>query len=600
MKILLTALNSKYIHSNLAIYSLKAYADAVLGSDMGASECLHGSGDRASELSAIEIAEYTINQPLSRIMADIYRKNPKLLFLSCYIWNRSEIMQLAEDLGKVMPGTDIWLGGPEVSYDAEETLNELPLIKGIIRGEGEKPFTEIVRAYFADNTTRTRVDEELKNISDLTFREASGGIICTPQSRRMDFDSVPFPYENFDEFNNRIIYYESSRGCPFRCSYCLSSVDKSLKFRSPELVKDELKRFLDSNIPQVKFIDRTFNCNHKHAGEIWRFIRDNDNGITNFHFEVAADLMNDEELELLGSMRAGQVQLEIGVQSTNIRTLTEINRPMDFGKVCEIVTKLKSGNNIHLHLDLIAGLPFEDMQSFRLSFNDVFALRPHQLQLGFLKVLKGSPMESGSEKYGLRYTEAAPYEVLQTRWISYGELTALKSVEEMVDIYYNSGQFMRTVELLLGEFDDAFGFFEALALWHQKKGLELINLSRNSRYEMLLEFGSEYAGTAKGTVAGCVGSEELLQALVFDYYSRDNVKNRPEFLGEETAEKEYTKEFYRREASEHKILRSHECIAADVRLLRRLTHIEKFGDKYYLFDYTQRDPMTNNANVIEL
>lgn len=600
MKILLTALNSKYIHSNLAIYSLKAYADAVLGSDMGASECLHGSGDRASELSAIEIAEYTINQPLSRIMADIYRKNPKLLFLSCYIWNRSEIMQLAEDLGKVMPGTDIWLGGPEVSYDAEETLNELPLIKGIIRGEGEKPFTEIVRAYFADNTTRTRVDEELKNISDLTFREASGGIICTPQSRRMDFDSVPFPYENFDEFNNRIIYYESSRGCPFRCSYCLSSVDKSLKFRSPELVKDELKRFLDSNIPQVKFIDRTFNCNHKHAGEIWRFIRDNDNGITNFHFEVAADLMNDEELELLGSMRAGQVQLEIGVQSTNIRTLTEINRPMDFGKVCEIVTKLKSGNNIHLHLDLIAGLPFEDMQSFRLSFNDVFALRPHQLQLGFLKVLKGSPMESGSEKYGLRYTEAAPYEVLQTRWISYGELTALKSVEEMVDIYYNSGQFMRTVELLLGEFDDAFGFFEALALWHQKKGLELINLSRNSRYEMLLEFGSEYAGTAKGTVAGCVGSEELLQALVFDYYSRDNVKNRPEFLGEETAEKEYTKEFYRREASEHKILRSPECIAADVRLLRRLTHIEKLGDKYYLFDYTQRDPMTNNANVIEL
>ena len=600
MKILLTALNSKYIHSNLAIYSLKAYADAVLGSDMGASECLHGSGDRASELSAIEIAEYTINQPLSRIMADIYRKNPKLLFLSCYIWNRSEIMQLAEDLGKVMPGTDIWLGGPEVSYDAEETLNELPLIKGIIRGEGEKPFTEIVRAYFADNTTRTRVDEELKNISDLTFREASGGIICTPQSRRIDFDSVPFPYENFDEFNNRIIYYESSRGCPFRCSYCLSSVDKSLKFRSPELVKDELKRFLDSNIPQVKFIDRTFNCNHKHAGEIWRFIRDNDNGITNFHFEVAADLMNDEELELLGSMRAGQVQLEIGVQSTNIRTLTEINRPMDFGKVCEIVTKLKSGNNIHLHLDLIAGLPFEDMQSFRKSFNDIFALRPHQLQLGFLKVLKGSPMESGSEKYGLRYTEAAPYEVLQTRWISYGELTALKSVEEMVDIYYNSGQFMRTVELLLGEFDDAFGFFEALALWHQKKGLELINLSRNSRYEMLLEFGSEYAGTAKGTVAGCVGSEELLQALVFDYYSRDNVKNRPEFLGEETAEKEYTKEFYRREASEHKILRSPECVAADVRLLRRLTHIEKLGDKYYLFDYTQRDPMTNNANVIEL
>lgn len=615
MKILLVALNSKYIHSNLAVYSLKAYADAVLGSNMGASGYLYGSGDRASEITAIEIDEYTINQPLGRIMADIYRKAPDVLFLSCYIWNRSEIMQLAEDLGKVMPDTDIWLGGPEVSYDAEETLNELPLIKGIIRGEGEKPFTEIVRAYITENTTGIRVEVSLRNISDLTFREASGEIISTPQSRRMDFDSVPFPYKNLDEFDNRIIYYESSRGCPFRCSYCLSSVDKSLKFRSPELVKSELKGFLDSGIPQVKFIDRTFNCDHRHAGEIWRFIRDNDNGITNFHFEVAADLMNDEELELLGSMRAGQVQLEIGVQSTNIRTLTEINRPMDFGKVCETVTKLKAGNNIHLHLDLIAGLPFEDMRSFRKSFNDVFSLRPHQLQLGFLKVLKGSPMESGREKYGLRYTEASPYEILQTRWISYEELIVLKSVEEMVDVYYNSGQYVNTVELLLDVFDDAFGFFEALALWYQKKGLEMINLSRNSRYELLLEFGSEYAsGTEAAAViaadevaegTGDIGSggfdrEELLQALVFDYYSRDNVKNRPEFLGEETAENEYTKEFYRQEASEHSILRSPECIDADVRLLRRLTHIEKLGGKYYLFDYTQRNPMTNNVNVIDV
>lgn len=592
MKIVLAALNSKYIHSNLAVYSLKAYADDEL------QRC----GD-ISEPPDIEIAEYTINQPYGKVMADLYRKIPDVLFLSCYIWNRREIELLAEDMAKVMPGLDIWLGGPEVSYDAEETVRKLPLIRGVIRGEGEKAFSEVLKVYCNTKTIsgfrRYNSDEMLKKISDITFREASGRIISAAESHRLDFDTVPFPYNNLDEFSNRIIYYESSRGCPFRCSYCLSSVDKSLAFRADEIVKSELKRFLDLKVPQVKFIDRTFNCEHEHAGQIWRFIRENDNGVTNFHFEVAADLLTDYEMELLRSMRAGQVQLEIGVQSTNIRTLTEINRPMDFGKVCRAVSKLRAGNNIHLHLDLIAGLPFEDMQSFRKSFNDIFALRPHQLQLGFLKVLKGSPMDRNSEKYGLRYTDAAPYEVLQTRWISYGELMVLKAVEEMVEVYYNSGQFMRTVELLLDLFEDAFGLFEVLGLWHQERGYELVNLSRNSRYELLLEFGSGYAADAKGTAAGCVGSEELLQALVFDYYSRDNVKNRPEFLGEETAEKEYTKEFYRKEASEHRILRSPECIDADVRLLRRLTHIEKIGGKYYLFDYTQRDPMSGNAEVIE-
>lgn len=582
MKILIAAINSKYIHANLAIYSLKSYADRAL------VQC-----SAISELPKIETAEYTINQPKARVMADIFRKAPDILFLSCYIWNRNEIENLAADIGKVMPGVEIWLGGPEVSYDAEETVRKLTLVRGVIRGEGEKAFAEIVKAYCGDKSVRDitvkTVYDELEQISDLTFREASGKIINTPESRRIDFDSVPFPYQDMNMFSNRIIYYESSRGCPFRCSYCLSSVDKRLDFRSPEIVKSELRYFIDLGIPQVKFIDRTFNCNHEHAWEIWQFIRDNDNGITNFHFEVAADLMTEEEIALLGSMRTGQVQLEIGVQSTNEKTLKEINRPMDFGRVCEVVSAIRAVNNIHLHLDLIAGLPFEDIRSFRSSFNDIFALRPHQLQLGFLKVLKGSPMDRKSESYGLRYTDAPPYEVLSTNWISYEELMGLKGVEEMVEVYYNSGQFIESVELLLGAFDDAFSFFETLACWYREHGMDMINLSRNQRYENLLEFGMAYASAG-----------ELMDALIYDFYSRENVKSRPEFFGRETVEKEYSKEFYRLEASDHRILGSPECIDADVRLLRRLTHIEKLGGRYYLFDYTQRDPMTNNARVVEL
>ena len=574
MKILLVALNSKYIHSNPAVYSLKAYADEIL------RQCCD-----PDEMPGIEIAEYTVNQPLNRTMADIYRKTPDLLFISCYIWNRAEAEMLAADMGKIRPELDIWLGGPEVSFDAEEVLERLPAVKGVIRGEGEKAFARIVRAYCGGSS----FNDALAEITDLTFREASGRIAVTGESGRIDFDTVPFPYKELDSFSNRIIYYESSRGCPFRCSYCLSSVDKKLKFRSAERVKPELQFFLDRKVPQVKFIDRTFNCSHEHAGEIWRYIRENDNGITNFHFEIAADLMTEEEIELLGTMRPGQVQLEIGVQSTNDKTLKEINRPMDFDRVCEVVSAIRAVNNIHLHLDLIAGLPFEDILSFRSSFNDIFALRPHQLQLGFLKVLKGSPIDRKSENYGLRSTDAPPYEVLSTNWISYEELMGLKGVEEMVEVYYNSGQFIKSVELLLGAFDDAFGFFEALADWYREHGLDMINLSRNQRYENLLEFGMAYASAG-----------ELMDALIYDFYSRENVKSRPEFFGQDTVEKEYSKEFYRLEAEEHNKLSSRQCLEADVRLLRRLTHIEKLGSRYYLFDYTQRDPMTNNARVVEL
>lgn len=575
MKILLVAVNSKYIHSNLAIYSLKAYAEKALKET-----------SNAAEIPEIEIAEYTTNQPLQKILMDIYKNQPDVLFLSCYIWNRPEIEHLAADMSKIRPELDIWIGGPEVSYDAQAVMKRLPNIRGIISGEGEDKFYQIVNAY-ADKPEF--IEAQLKHISGITFRPSDGKIITLDDDKRLELDSVPFPYDSLEDFQNRIIYYESSRGCPFRCSYCLSSIEKSLKFRSFDKVKAELGFFLERKVPQVKFIDRTFNCDHRHAQQIWKFLKENDNGITNFHFEIAADLITDEEIELLGSLRPGQVQLEIGVQSTNEKTLEEIKRPMDFERLSQVVSQIKKNNNIHLHLDLIAGLPFEDMISFEKSFNDVFSLRPEQLQLGFLKVLKGTMMDRNSEVYELEHTAAPPYEVLGTKWISYDDLVKLKMIEEMVEVYYNSGQFLNTVELLLESFDSPFRFFEALAQWYETNKLDMINLSRNHRYENLLEFGKEYADE---TV--------LLDRLIYDYYSRENVKSRPPFFGEDTVEKSTAKEFYNRESENHQYLKSPDCRAADVRLLRRLTHLEKLGNKYYLFDYTQRDPMTNNAKVTEL
>jgi len=565
MKVLLTAVNSKYIHSNLAVYNLKKYAEEITNVD-------------------IEIAEYTINQPINKIMMDIYKKQPDVVFFSCYIWNREEVKQLVQNLNKVTPELDIWLGGPEVSYNAEETLADITGAKGVLKGEGEAVFAEVVKVY-ADKLS----EERLYGIEHIAYRNSNREIINTERNTQLDIDSVPFAYDNLEDFQNRIIYYESSRGCPFRCSYCISSIDKSLRFRNLDKVKGELKFFVDHNVKQVKFIDRTFNCNDGHAQEIWKFIKDNDNGITNFHFEIAADIISDSCMELLESMRPGQVQLEIGVQSTNPETLKEIRRPMDFAKVAETVKRIKCFDNTHLHLDLIAGLPYEDMVSFEKSFNDVFELRPEALQLGFLKVLKGTYMEEMSEEYGLKCADAPPYEVLRTKWISYEEIIRLKMIEEMLEVYYNSGQFVTSVELLLTAFTSPFRLFEELAVWYQEAGQDMINLSRNSRYENLLEFGKNY-----------VSEQELLECLIYDYYARENVKTRPVFFGSEPVDKEYTKEFYNREVENRTMLTSVECIDADMRTLRRLTHIEKIKDRYLLFDYTQRSPMTGNAKIIEI
>ena len=420
MKILLAAINAKYIHSNLAVYSLRAYAKRY-------------AERHAIENIWIELAEYTINQQPEDVLKALYLSAPDMLCFSCYIWNITYVEGLVKELPKLLPGTDIWLGGPEVSYDGEEVLKRLPQVKGVMKGEGEETFARLCGICAKGRW------EELKQTEGITFRSPAGEIRVNPWRAAMDLDEVPFAYADMKDFENRIVYYETSRGCPFSCSYCLSSIDKRVRFRSLSLVRRELQFFIEHKVPQVKFVDRTFNCRHEHAMEIWRYIAEHDNGVTNFHFEVAADLLNEEELSLIETMRPGLIQLEAGVQSTNPATIKEIRRTMDFEKVRAHTLRIHKCGNVHQHLDLIAGLPFEDIESFARSFDETYALRPDQLQLGFLKVLKGSYMEENKRNYGLVCKETPPYEILYTRWLSYREVLELKGVEEMTEMAGGKG-----------------------------------------------------------------------------------------------------------------------------------------------------------------
>ena len=343
MKVLLTAINAKYIHSNLAVYSLKAYAEEKM------------QGTEKENDVRIEIAEYTINQQTDEILMDIYKRKPDMLCLSCYIWNLIYVEEIVREIRKILPDVILWLGGPEVSYDAADVLRRLPEVDGVMMGEGEKTFAELLMHYNKSSRHQTK---ELAEIPGITYRRFSD-VIQTEEIGEnewrpvMNLSDVPFVYHNMKDFENKIIYYESSRGCPFSCSYCLSSVDKCLRFRNLELVKKELQFLIDHKVPQVKFVDRTFNCSHNHAMTIWSYIMDHDNGITNFHFEVSADLLNEEELELMSRMRPGLIQLEIGVQSTNERTIREIRRTIKFSEVERIVNRIRQGGNVHQHLDLI-------------------------------------------------------------------------------------------------------------------------------------------------------------------------------------------------------------------------------------------------------
>ena len=559
MNIILTAINAKYIHSNLAVYSLKAFVP------------------RYEE--EINIREYTINQPLDDILMDLYEAGPDVVCFSCYLWNIQYVEQIITELPKILPDTEIWLGGPEVSYDAPAMLGRYPMVSGIMCGEGEETFRELAEYFHEEG-------KELHDIRGIVFRDWDGTVVRNESRPAMDLSSIPFVYEKLENFRNRIIYYESSRGCPFSCSYCLSSVDKCLRFRDIGLVKKELQFFIDHEVPQVKFVDRTFNCRHDHAMAVWEYIREHDRGKTNFHFEIAADLLNEEELRLINSMRPGLIQLEIGVQSVNPRTIREICRRMDLDKVRSNTARIREAGNVHQHLDLIAGLPYENIESFERSFNEVYGMRPEQLQLGFLKVLKGSLMHEKAEEYGILYQDRAPYEVLSTRWLSYGEIIRLKKVEEMVEVYYNSAQFTNTLRRLEGHFPSAFAMYEALGAYYEKNGLYGMNHSRIARYEILYRF---LCGS------GVKNPEEYRQWLTLDLYLRDNVKNRPAFLGESAVEKQEAADFYKREAQEHRFLKGYE--AYDSRQMRKMTHLERIGGKLLLFDYRNRSPLTGDAAV---
>ncbi len=581
MKFLLAALNAKYIHSNPAIYSLKAYA-----------------GEKYAPY--IELGEFTINQSISEILADIYKRKPDVIGFSCYIWNFNMVQELLVEVHKLLPDTKLWLGGPEVSFQCQELLQQYPFVTGIMVGEGEETFLSLLKYYLGEGA------DSLQDIPGLAILEGN-----TCERELVDISRVPFLYTAGDEsgmqdFENRIIYYESSRGCPFRCSYCLSSIDKKVRLRDLALVKKELQFFLDQKVPQVKFIDRTFNCDHQHAKAIWQYILEHDNGITNFHFEVAADILDEEELALLAKMRPGLVQLEIGVQTTNPTTLKEIRRFTNMDKLRKNIEKIHEGQNVHMHLDLIAGLPYEDYYSFARSFGEVYAMKPEQLQLGFLKVLKGSYMFEMAEQYGLQYLSKPPYEVLFTKWLSFEEVLRLKQIEEMVEIYYNSNQFTHTLPLLEQLYENPFYLYEDLAKYYQEQGYFLKAPARSYRYQVLLQF----AKTVDPERA-----ELYAESLTYDIYLRENAKSRPEFAADIAPYKAAFHEFFGKEDFVRGLLPHYHTY--DMKQISKMTHLEWFKypvweverakkfEKLFLevkvlFDYQVRSPLTKEATVFVL
>ena len=560
-KFLLVAINSKYIHSNLAVYSLKAataYSDKVY------------------------IREFTINNQLEDILKNIYLEKPDVIGISCYIWNINYVKELLPELNKLLPGVKIWLGGPEVSYNTEEYAGRYENVAGVIKGEGEAVFKELMDCYMEGR------EKDIPSIPGITT-VSDGKIIDNPCTLVYDMSDSVMPYYaagyKEDDYKNKIIYYESSRGCPFSCSYCLSSVDKHLRFRNTELVLTDLKVFLDNKVALVKFVDRTFNCNREHSRKILRFIRDNDNGITSFHFEIAADILEEEDIRIMNSLRPGLIQLEIGVQSTNQDTIKAIHRVMNLDKLRNNVAAIRKCRNIHMHLDLIAGLPYEDINSFRKSFNDIYDMKPDNLQLGFLKLLHGSLMREEKDKYGIVARDIPPYELLYPKYLSYDDILKLKQVEKVLDMYYNSNMFVLSVRYLSGSFDDSFAMYELLSECFERRYSDGSLPSRNGKFELLYDFAGDYLNEHDMMVFG--------EMLRFDMYLRDNVKSLPECFAFNKDESLRAKKY----SGEHK--------------LTKAEHIEIFkinpveyrdngnvvcGDTVIYFDYLIRD-YDNNATI---
>lgn len=653
MRFLLCGINAKYIHSNLAIFSLKAYADR-----------------KKIPEAEIILKEYTINNYVEDILQDLYEEKADVVIFSCYIWNISFVRELAAELKKVSPDVKIWAGGPEVSYAANKFLMENPAFDLIMQGEGEEVFSELIRLTVEEkcrikdvykqseskkvlsgivekrySIERKQAVKEEKDIEDKHFagednvyptnyidmsklqklqgiavRDFSGKaalgnaesnienktkIINTGFATLMDMDTIPFVYEDFHLFEHKILYYETSRGCPFCCSYCLSSVDKTVRFRSLPIVKKELDAFLEAKVPQVKFVDRTFNCNRQRAIDIWSYLVEHDNGITNFHFEISSDLLGEEELELFAKMRPGLIQLEIGVQSTNGETVDAIHRHMDLDKLFHYVDRVHELGNIHQHLDLIAGLPYENYERFGCSFDDLYAHEPDQLQLGFLKVLKGTMMEEEVKKYSILYRNQPPYEVLGTKWLSYDEIILLKGVEELVELYYNSGQYTLTLKYAVPFFESSFRFYEMFSAWYRGKGYHKLNHNRLEKYNILREFLREHIDENEW--------DTLDEIMLYDMYLRENVKGRPAWAKDTAQYKKEWKALYR-EQGEKLFPEDVQAGIYDSKRAANQSHIEvfkinikKFGQSgqvekkqvFCLFDYSRRNPLNRAARTVE-
>ncbi len=565
MKILLTAINAKYIHSNLAVYSLRAYAREYQ--------------------KQIQIAEYTINHRVEYLLQELYKQKPDVLCFSCYIWNIRYVQEVITEFHKLLPNVPIWVGGPEVSYESEAFLRSYPMVTGVMIGEGEATFRELCSYYIEHK------DTQLQQIKGLLIRTRQGTFVRTAERELLDLNQLPFCYENLEDFNNRMIYYETSRGCPYSCSYCLSSIEKGLRFRSLERVKQELQFFLDHQVPQVKFVDRTFNCNHRHCTEIWQYLKEHDNGITNFHFEISADLLTEEELSLIVSLRPGLIQLEIGVQSTYGPTIQEICRTMNLPRLETVVAQIRQAGNIHQHLDLIAGLPKEGFANFKESFRQVYAMKPQQLQLGFLKVLKGSDMYRLQGEYGIVFQEYPPYEVRATRWLTYEEILKIKLVEEMLEVYYNSGQFELTIKVLELTEENPFELFLNLGKFYERRGLLAISHSRMRRCEILLDYIEE--------TDSC--HQQLYQeTLTFDLYQRENMKSRPAWAPELSTFKEISRTYCKKGKLSHL-----EPFWYDMEMIRQAKTLTDYPDKnetcnFYLFCYQQRNALTKQAQVTRM
>ncbi|KDR96029.1 Radical SAM superfamily enzyme YgiQ, UPF0313 family [Peptoclostridium litorale DSM 5388] len=498
MNVLLVAINSKFVHTNLAVrYLEKACYD----------------------IADVDILENSINTDKNIVLKNIYLKKPDIICFSCYIWNIDYMLEIAGNIKKVMPEVHILFGGPEVSFDPEKIMLENSFIDLVLSGEGEESLRELIMCM------KGRGDYE--SIDGLTFRKREDVVKNAPRELINDMGSVRSPYEDMDEgeYKDKIIYYESSRGCPFNCQYCMSSTIRGVRNFPLERVKKELKEFVDANVKQVKFVDRTFNANRDRTLEMIAFLKENDNGYTNFHFEVAAHIMDDELIRALSDSRRGLFQIEIGIQSTNPNTLAEICRSQDFGRIRHVVGTIAKCQKVHQHVDLIAGLPYEGYESFARSFDDVFSIGADHVQLGFLKLLKGSPIrENQISKHGYEFSSKPPYEILSNKYIGFGEILRLKEIEEILELYWNSRGFSKSCTYVIENFysESPFRFFEDFSRYWSDRGYFEVGHSRNALYEMFSGFYEFRIGN---------NMELFRELLRHDYMASAKASAAPKALG---------------------------------------------------------------------